>query len=96
METDEDDHVAEGDALLTGVACYLEKMRPDAAPYLTVATGVSLFLCVIPGLPDVQVGDRVEDRNAVKYIVKDLQTFDNSDVPNHTELTLTVGWTRSQ
>lgn len=97
MEKDDDDHFVFSETpTLNGAACYIEKLRSDAAPYLTVAAGVSLFLCVLDFIANIQVGDRVIDKNGIQYTVKELQKFDNNtDVPPQTELIMTVGWTHS-
>ena len=81
-------------ANLSGLCGYLEPVSPEIAVIYGNENAYTTYKCYIDGVHDIIVSDKVIDENADEYIVQGVQIFQgNTDVPNHTEITIVKKFT---
>ena len=74
---------------LTNVDCYIEPISPEVAAIIDDQAAFMMYKCYIDEVTDVEIADKVIDKDSVEYIVKGVQKFtDNPEFGNYIEVVM--------
>ena len=72
---------------LANLPCYLEQVDPKVA-VMFGENAFKTYLAIVDGAVDVAESDLVVDWDDTEYIVSGVQTFENDEIDDHTEITM--------
>lgn len=75
---------------LTSVSAWVEQLDQEPTEFVSGDSTYYNFRCYVDGILDVKISDKVIDGDGYEYTVKGVQAYNGGDVPDHTEISMTI------
>jgi len=75
---------------LSSVSAWVEQLDQEPTEFVSGDSTFYNYRGYVDGILDIKISDKVIDAEGNEYTVKGVQSYNGGDVPDHTEISMTI------